>query len=292
MVILVLGGGGNVPKGRSITHQTFNNQQAVCMSFDVETAGEIAGIVQISAEIVHFKLNCAKKKVGFDHADNIEHLADMFNSYVNPEVRPEYWDQKSIFVHGILPEDERIKNAGNMRTVWPKFQRWFLSNVSPVKMVVLVAWNGEVCDLKWLWRLTQAPNSMFSLPLNIKYFIDPFRVIEKYKSCVLNKMKSKIKAYELGVVWKYANNGTNLNGAHDSLVNVHAQTDVFVHCSFVPFIDCSSSIHFANNSLQQPEGSEGYDPLFKVRYTLDVIGKGLQKIWIAGQHITIDESMI
>jgi hypothetical protein len=164
------------------------------MSFDIETAGEIAGIVQISAEIVCFKLNSAMKKVGSNHADDIEHVADTFNSYVNPEVRPEYWDQKSISVHGILPDDKRIKNAGNIRTVWPKFQRWFLTNVSPAEMVVLVAWNGEACDLKWLWRLTQAPNLINSLPLNIKYFIDPYRVIEKYKSCAFNKTKSKIKA--------------------------------------------------------------------------------------------------
>jgi hypothetical protein len=109
-------------------------------------------------------------------------------------------------------------------------------------MVVLVAWNGEACDLKWLWKLTQAPNSMYSLPPNIKYFIDPYHVILQYKSCVLNKMKSKLKVYELGVIWKYANNGTNLNGAHDSLVDVRAQTAILVHYSFVPFIDCSSSI--------------------------------------------------
>jgi hypothetical protein len=208
------------------------------MSFDIETAGEIAGIVQISAEIVRFKLNSAMKKVGSDHADNIERVADTFNSYVNPEVWPKYWDQKSISVHGILPEDKRIKNAGNMRTVWPKFQCWFLSSVSPAKMVVLVAWNGAACDLKWLWRLTQAPNLMYSLPPNIKYFIDPYHVIEKYKSCVFNKTKSKIKV-ELGVAWKYASNGTNLNGAHDSLVDVRAQTDILVivflcHSLFVP----------------------------------------------------------
>ncbi len=129
-----------------------------------------------------------------------------------------------------------------MRTVWPEFQRWFLSNVSPTEMVVLVAWNGEACDLKWLWRLTQAPNSMYSLPPNIKYFIYPYCVIEKYKKCAFNKTKSKIKVYELGVVWKYANNGTNRNGAHDSLVDVRAQTDILVHCSFVPFIDRSSWI--------------------------------------------------
>jgi hypothetical protein len=51
--------------------------------------------------------------------------------------------------------------------------------MSPAEMVVLVAWNGETCNLKWLWRLTQAPNSRYSLPDNIKYFIDPYRVIEK-----------------------------------------------------------------------------------------------------------------
>jgi hypothetical protein len=41
------------------------------------------------------------------------------------------------------------------------------------------------------------------------------------------------------------------------------------------------NIHFANNTLQQPEGTDGYDPLFKVRYPLDAIGKGLQKVMLA-----------
>ena len=35
------------------------------------------------------------------------------------------------------------------------------------------------------------------------------------------------------------------------------------------------NIHFADNSLQQPEGIEGYDSLFKVRYPLNAIGKGV-----------------
>jgi hypothetical protein len=54
------------------------------------------------------------------------------------------------------------------------------------------------------------------------------------------------------------------------------------------------NLHFTDNYKQQPEGegSEGYDPLFKVRYPLDIIGKGLRKVWTAGQHVTIDESMI
>ena len=32
------------------------------------------------------------------------------------------------------------------------------------------------------------------------------------------------------------------------------------------------NIHFADNSLQQPEGTEGYDPLFKIRDALDTVG--------------------
>jgi hypothetical protein len=115
------GGLGTIPKGRSITHNIFDNQRAIFLSFDIETAGEIAGIVQISAEIVRLKIDSAKKKVGFDHAGNILREEDTFNRYVNPKVCSEYWDQHSISVHGILPlpDDERIINAGNMRTVLP-----------------------------------------------------------------------------------------------------------------------------------------------------------------------------
>ncbi len=116
-------GGGSIPKGRSITHNIFNNQQAVFLSFDIKTVGDIAGIVQISAEIVHFKNNSAKTKVGSDHADNIVHVGETFSRYVNPEVRPQYWDQNIISVHGTIPKDERIVTAGNMRNAWPEFNR-------------------------------------------------------------------------------------------------------------------------------------------------------------------------
>ncbi len=49
------GGLGTIPKGRSIIHSILDNQNAVFLSFDIEMTGEIAGIVQISAEIVRFK---------------------------------------------------------------------------------------------------------------------------------------------------------------------------------------------------------------------------------------------
>jgi len=39
-------------------------------------------------------------------------------------------------------------------------------------------------------------------------------------------------------------------------------------------------------------GTKGYDPLFKVKYPLEVIMKGMWLSWNAGKHVTINESMI
>ncbi len=37
------------------------------------------------------------------------------------------------------------------------------------------------------------------------------------------------------------------------------------------------NIHFADNTLQQPEGTNGYDPLFKVRYPLMQLGRDYER---------------
>ena len=50
--------------------------------------------------------------------------------------------------------------------------------------------------------------------------------------------------------------------------------------------------HPALNKREIPKGKKGYDPLFKIRFVLDVVMKGLAAAWVAGQWITIDESMI
>jgi hypothetical protein len=42
-------------------------------------------------------------------------------------------------------------------------------------------------------------------------------------------------------------------------------------------------IHFAGNPMNIPSGSDGYDPLFKVRYALKSIHEGLLKVWTAGK---------
>ena len=114
--------------------------------------------------------------------------------------------------------------------------------------VILIAWNGENCDLKWLWRITQAPRSRLSFPPQIQYCMDPYRVISSSKSCRINKSKSKLEGYDLGSVWKFINNGHNLNGAHNSLVDVKAQTDILINKMFIPFINMLGTPHSSPQS--------------------------------------------
>ena len=45
-----------VPRARSLAHHYFANDKAVLVSFDMETAGEHVGPVQISAEICRLHL--------------------------------------------------------------------------------------------------------------------------------------------------------------------------------------------------------------------------------------------
>lgn len=107
--------------------------------------------------------------------------------------------------------------------------------------MIMVAWNGERCDLKWLWKITQAPGSRCCVPEKLQYHIDPYHVITKYTSCKINPIKSKIEALELGVVYKFLN-GNPLEGAHDSLVDCKAQSTIIMDESFVPFINRTQSV--------------------------------------------------
>ena len=74
------------------------------------------------------------------------------------------WEQRCIDVHQITYDDDRIQSAEGIERVWQQFTSWFYREV--------VAWNGETCDLKWLWKITQAPGSRCSLPQQIKFFIE------------------------------------------------------------------------------------------------------------------------
>ena len=98
-------------------------------------------------------------------------------------------------------------------------------HVPPGFPIILVTYHGESCDLQWIWKLAQAPRSTISLHPQVKYFLAPYKVISDYKTCPFHPSKSRLEKLELGAVWKHLM-GQNLNGAHNSLVDVRSQTDI------------------------------------------------------------------
>lgn len=229
-----------IPKNRSIAHYSIVNGKAVILSLDIETGGEYCGILQLSSEILRMDIEQDCNSTTKDKATNIRRNPNTFNEYVNPGSGAIFSEQCTN-IHHLTADHPSIRNASEMFVVWSQFLAWIESNTERDDIIILVAYNGEKCDLKWIWRLTQAPGSPYTMPSKIKYFIDPYSVMMHYSSCKLNKSKSKLDSYELGVVWQYLKN-ENLNGAHDSLVDTKAQTDIFIHEYFVPFINRVASV--------------------------------------------------
>lgn len=151
------------------------------------------------------------------------------------------WDDAATAVHGIRRTDERIVNAPPIHVVWASFVSWFEELSREFGAVIMVAWNGENCDLKWLWKICQSSNSPCQIPDKLQYFIDPWQVIKHYSSCKIHPSKSKLESLSLGSVYKFLF-GDDLEGAHDSLVDCGAQTQIIMHEDFAPFINRKASI--------------------------------------------------
>ena len=77
-------GAAITPKERSIAHHPIVNGKVAYLSFDIETAGEYAGIVQMSGEIFRLALEQGGKSKRKDTATSVRREVDTFNKYVNP----------------------------------------------------------------------------------------------------------------------------------------------------------------------------------------------------------------
>ena len=261
----VEGGEYKAPKGRSIAHHAFKNNKVVLISLDIETAGEAVGIVQLSAEIIRMELVPNRSSLTKDTANNIIRDSNFFNEYVNPgEEKSHYWTAISQATHGLHPTHPKILAAQKIGDVWSDFCYWVHNNLKEDEVAIIVAWNGLACDMKAIWKLTQAPRSILNIPAKVKYFLDPYRVISSYKMCQLHPTKSKLPSLSLGVVWKHLN-GANLNGAHDSLVDVKAQSDIITHGDFVPYIDRTQSIQEITDIFTKTQESEWKKKMESVR---------------------------
>ena len=75
------------------------------------------------------------------------------------------------------------------------------------------------------------------MPNNCPFFMDPRRVIDKYKLCPLHPSKSGLLGLGLAEVWCYCNGETELDGAHNAMTDVKAQMDVVNDERFWNFID-------------------------------------------------------
>ncbi len=151
------------PKGRSIVHNVLTDGSAVFLSFDIEIGGEFAGIIQLSEELVWMNL-VAGRGVVQDRLEEVERV-ETFDSYVKPDCN--IWDQRCIDIHQIHPDNKCIVSAHNIDHVWGQFKTWLNLHVGISETVIRVAWNGESCDLKWLWKITQVPRSRLSFPPQI-----------------------------------------------------------------------------------------------------------------------------
>jgi hypothetical protein len=149
-------------------------------------------------------------------------------------------------------------------------------------VILVVAWKGESCNLKWLWKITQqAPGSCCFLPPQIKYFIDPYWVVSYFKTCPMNKTKSKIDLYNVESIWKFISN-TNLNGSYNSLVDSKDQTNIFLHKNFVPFIDCTHTVQPIDaifSSTQQNKWKKMMEPEQPVHHPWIELSKTSNFVW-------------
>ena len=123
----------------------------------------------------------------------------MFNRYVDPGSGV-HFEEQCVAVHGIHSSDHCIIGANKMDVVWQDFCKWIEENTTGDEVGILVAYNGKNCNMKWLWKLTQALYSPFSLPSKLKWFMDPYKVIILYPNCPFNHHQSKMDSYKLGLL--------------------------------------------------------------------------------------------
>ena len=159
----------------------------------------------MSAETFHLEFFPGGKTNKKYTATKIKREAYTFNKYVNPD-SGDLWNEQCTAIHRLHPTNKSIVAVFPITVVWSQFKEWIKSNIGQDETSILVAYNGEKYDLPWLWKLTQAPHSPFSMPAKIKPFIGPCQFIGNYGSCSLNR-KSNMDIYKLGVIQKYINDG-------------------------------------------------------------------------------------
>ena len=236
-----------IPRGKSIAH-FYMHRRIVYVSLDLEHGGESCGIVQLSCQLFRLRKDTIQSKL----VGEVENIT--FNEFVQPP-KDAIWSENACKCHGLSAQHQCIVDADPISVVWKKFIEFLDKNIGPEEKGVLIAWNGESCDLRWLYKIAQSPNSSLSFPSKLDYFFDPLKTIKKYKSCKLNKKHSKIESHSLSAVYKHLF-GKDLDNAHDSLADCKAQTQIVLHDVLIHFIDKTHSIRSIDEMLSRREQAE------------------------------------
>ena len=192
-----------IPKGKSIAHHDLNANNVVFCSLDLETGGEYVGIIQLSAEISR------RNPVDPLKLDYIRE-PETFNMYVRPPDGT-YWNEEACRrSHGLTPQSPQIQSASPFISVWTHFCDWIARHVGPDEKCILIAYRGETCDMRWIWKHTQAPRSQLCIPPQIVYFMDPLEVINNYTTCPYHPKRSKLESLEAWMCLEVYHHATKL----------------------------------------------------------------------------------
>ena len=123
------------------------------MLLDIEVGGEYCGLVQMSAEIVRADLLPTGSSKTKDTAANVQRDPNIFDKHIRPS-DDALWDEHCTAIHGLHANHPSIVAADDIGTVWAQFLAWINSRIGRDEVVILVAYNGETCNLQWLWKLT------------------------------------------------------------------------------------------------------------------------------------------
>ena len=208
----------------------------------METAGSTVGIVQLSA-------------IAFDH--QTKEIFDYMDRYINPgDDMAKYWDESSMKVHGIRPNQERIKNAKSLPEVWNEFVKFceMWTKDYGYEKALMIAWSGKSCDLEHLFIVTEDKyKGELNMPQGLDYFMDPTAVMKHFQSCPLNKKHTKCIGYGLEETWCHlykkesmciqcAQQGDYQMCAHDSLADAFAQAQIVLDDKYLPYFDTKVAI--------------------------------------------------
>ena len=88
---------------------------------------------------------------------------NIFNKYIKPSDNA-IWNDHTTQIHSLHTSHPSTQSAQDMKTVWNEWETFIETEICTEEIGILIAYNEESCDLKWLWKLTQSSISKLNTP--------------------------------------------------------------------------------------------------------------------------------